>query len=173
MPGDDMREIPLTQGKVAIVDDEDFEELSKYKWHASRGRHTFYAIRTLGKHPHMQTIHMHREILKPPLLLLCDHINHDGLDNRRCNLRICTYSQNLWNQRLQGGTSVYKGVYFDKRRNKWQAYITPKPKGERQHLGRFAKEIDAALAYDNAAAKFFGEFARLNFPEEGINANAT
>jgi len=92
-----------------------------------------------------------------------DHINHDGLDNRRANLRVCTNRQNQRNQRAQGvpKTSRYKGVWFSTREHCWTAQIAVGD--NRIHLGYFTSEESAAVAYDNAARKYFGEFAQTNF----------
>ncbi len=159
-----MKEIPLTQGQVALVDDQDYEELSRHKWSAFKSGKTWYARRGFGPRSHQKQVYMHQQILNPPPGLQCDHINGDGLDNRRCNLRVCTQSQNQHNRRLQGGTSEFKGVHWYKAQNKWRAKITHN--GKRYHLGAFPDETDAARAYDNAAREFFGKFARPNFPNE-------
>ena len=164
--GDAMKEIKLTQDKVDIVDDADFERLNKHKWYALKDHNTFYAVRSIylpcGK---MTLISMHREILglghgDPQQ---GDHRNHNGLDNRRDNLRICTNSQNQHNQKpYKNCSSAYKGVFWHKRHNKWQAQITFNDHSI--HLGYFNSEIDAAKAYDRAAIEYFGEFAHMNLP---------
>lgn len=159
------KSIPLTKGQFAIVDDEDYDWLMQWKWHYSTG----YAMRKQSgprdaPHP---TILMHRAILAPPHGMFIDHINMNGLDNRRCNLRICTASQNNYNRipyRTKTATSQYKGVRFHRLRNKWHAFIVLH-KGKQTHLGYFTSEIDAAKAYDVAARAHFGEFARLNIEE--------
>ena len=159
-----MRTIPLTRGKVAIVDDEDFERFGGFKWYADK-RNAWYARRAFGPRSHRKSVYMHRQILNAPPSLECDHINGNGLDNRRCNLRLCTRSQNNMNRhRSCGGSSRFKGVGRHNPRNKWRAYIGDN--GKLHHLGLFANEIDAAHAYDNAATELFGEFASLNFPHE-------
>lgn len=156
-----VKEIPLTQGKVALVDDEDYEQLMKYKWHACNYINTFYAKRNVyPKSP----VFMHRVIMNAQPGEQVDHINNNGLDNRKCNLRITTQSQNLMNARKRPNcTSSYKGVYWCKEINQWIAKI--KTKEERLNLGRFDNEIDAARAYDEAAKKLFGEYAKLNIME--------
>ncbi len=157
------REIPLTKGKVALVDDEDYDHLMQWKWHYCGG----YAMRKeRGRRsdPH-PTILMHRAILTTPSGMLTDHINLNKLDNRRCNLRICTAAQNNYNRtpyHTRTATSRFKGVRFDRRLNKWQAFIVLQ-KGKQTHLGYFIDEINAAEAYDSAARSHFGEFARPNF----------
>lgn len=158
-----MKEIPLTQGKVALVDDEDFGWLSEQKWcFNSQG----YSVR--GRVPQLI---MHRVIMERilgeaiPLGMEVDHINTNKLDNRRDNLRLATHAQNKRNvPRYQGSTSQYKGVVWHKRGQKWQAAIWAK--GGNQHLGVFETEVEAARAYDRAAKELFGEFAWLNFPDE-------
>ncbi len=159
-----MKLIPLTQGKYAIVDDSDYEWLSHWKWHTFKGHKTHYAVRQTGLRP-QKSILMHRLISNPPNGLEPDHINHNGLDNRRANLRLCTRTQNLQNARArQGGTSRYKGVSWDKwgkLKKQWRADIQINKK--RIHLGYFENEIEAAQKYDQKAKELFGEFAYTNF----------
>lgn len=156
---DKIRFIPLTKGKVAIVDAKDYEWLSQHKWYASQKRNGFYACR----HSKGKVIYMHRVIMKAPQGLFVDHIDGNGLNNRRSNLRVCTVSQNHQNQRFRGGLSRYKGVCFLKKINKWRANIGFD--GRRMHIGCFDNEIEAAKAYDRKADELFGEFAYLNFTE--------
>ena len=151
--------IPLTQGKLAIVDPEDYHRLNKYKWFATKGRRTYYAARRAQG----RQIWMHRQILKAPPHLVCDHIDHNGLNNRRLNLRPCTRRQNNFNQLpRRGGSSKYKGITRCKRTGTFRARIWHNKKCI--HLGRFKSETKAAKAYDKAAKKLFGKFAYLNFP---------
>jgi len=154
-----MKVIPLTNSdKFAIVDDEDFERVSKHRWYLRfDGR---VESRINGKR-----LYLHRLILNPPRDLEVDHINHDQLDNRRNNLRIATHAQNLANhtKHRNGITSQYKGVCWHKRGKKWEAYITVDY--TKIHLGLFTSETSAAHAYDLAALKHFREFSKLNFPE--------
>lgn len=155
--GDTMKKIKLTQGKFALVDDADYEWLVQFKWCIVKVRRIYYAIRAVqGK-----TVYMHRFMLEAPKDMDIDHINHNGLDNRRANLRICTHIQNLQNKRSScNGTSKYKGVSWCKRDKKWTAQI--EHGGQSAYLGRFANELEAANAYDKAAKELHGEFAYLN-----------
>lgn len=148
--------IPLTQGKFAIVDANDFDSLSKTKWFTlSSKNNVFYAV--TGKRCKV----MHRIIMNAPDGIFIDHINHDGLDNRKINLRFCTRSQNTMNQRKPRNTSSrFKGVSFHKTTGKWRASIKVGEKSK--WLGLFGNEEGAAIAYNEAAIKYFGEFALLN-----------
>ena len=159
------REIPLTSGMVAIVDAEDFERLSGFSWFASKHHRTWYARRSVknigGKR---STISMHREVMHAPKGLQVDHVNHNGLDNRKANLRLATCAQNMCNRQKQGGSSrsVYKGITHDKRNGKWHAQISIQNKNT--YLGTAPTEEEAAKLYDAAAKKYFGPFAKVNFP---------
>jgi len=160
------RKIPLTRGKFAVVDPEDYERLSLYKWHAFTGRGTYYAMR-IGRKSEKRSgkrIWMHREILNLEEGLMCDHINHNGLDNRSANLRPATHRQNMWNhlKRKTRCGSKYKGIDRASDMKHWRARI--RFKGKRIYLGSFENEIDAAKAYDEAAKKYYGQYAALNFP---------
>lgn len=162
-----MKEISLTQGKVALVDDEDFEFLNQWKWRILRGRHTCYAKRHgprfAGARP---TILMHRSLLNAPTGLQVDHINGDGLDNRRLNLRLATNAQNGQNQRPRtDGTSRFRGVSWNTKAHKWVATICFHQ--QVRCLGYYDTEIEAARVYDKMAGFLFGEFARLNLVEAG------
>lgn len=151
-----MRTIPLTQGKSAIIDDEDFDVLGHYNWHAHFNNKTWYAARY---DPIRNYVYLHREIMGFPSGKV-DHKNRDGLDCRRENLRLADSTQNNANQGRHRSimSSQFKGVYWDKSRQKWRACIDSK------HLGRFSSEVEAALAYDRAALRQWGEFACTNFP---------
>jgi hypothetical protein len=159
------RRIPLTQGKYAIVDPEDFERLNKHKWFAVKSVNTFYAGRTKRVGKKYIPIRMHRQILHPPDNLLVDHINHDGLDNRKANLRLATCAQNSYNRIhfRKRKSSKYTGVSWQKQRKKWIVLISYNCK--QKFIGLFEDEIQAAKAYDKAAKKYHGEFASLNFKE--------
>ncbi len=160
------RKIGLTQGKFAIVDEEDYDRLNQYKWCAVKGGDNFYANRNGGNRGKLSRtfiVKMHREVLNDPPGMIVDHINHNGLDNRKANLRIVTKEQNLWNSRknISSRASRYKGVSFCKRDKRWRAHITYKKK--RTFIGSFLDEQAAAKAYDEKAKQLFGEFAFLNF----------
>lgn len=153
-----MKRIPLTQGRFALVDDADVNLLSRYKWTYNNG----YAMR---KGRGGVWIGMHRVIAQAGPDQHVDHRNGDTLDNRRHNLRICTVRQNVCNTPPRPGTSRYKGVYAHKRSGRWVAAITHG--GKKQHLGYFDTQEEAARAYDQAAARLFGEYAWLNFAPPG------
>lgn len=151
--------IALTQGKFAIVDEADYEWLNQWKWNLNSQT---YAVRGfyIGNYK-QKTLSMHRLIIDAPLGIFVDHINGNGLDNRRCNLRLCTHSQNHMNRKHhKDASSKYKGVSWHKPLKKWRTQIAVKQKGI--HLGYFVSEIEAALAYNEAARIYFGEFAKLN-----------
>ena len=153
--------IGLTQGFETIVDDQDFEWLSKSKWYTKRGRKLFYARHKERGKKHQKEVLMHRLILNAPQGMQVDHINGDGLDNRRSNLRLATNSQNLKNQGPhKDNCSGFKGVYWDKRAHKWRAQI--RTDGKKTGLGYFTLKEDAARAYNDAASKAHGTFAWLN-----------
>ena len=161
----DIMPIQLTQGLYALVDGKDFECLNQYKWCVHKRKFTYYAVRnTKVKNGKQRTILMHRQILGMlPGIMEIDHKNHNGLDNRKSNLRICTVTQNQHNQKLCNriGTSQYKGVCWDKSNKKWLVSI--QYNGKRINLGRFTNEIEAAKIYDQKAKNLFGEFAYTNF----------
>lgn len=164
------RLIPLSKGYEAIVDDADFDMLSKHRWSATVEYHSdglvqqIYAIRWTRRYPNNARYHqmMHRFILGLSKGEKCDHINHDGLDNRRHNLRVCSTTQNAqnkrWSPRLK--TSQFKGVSRDKFNGVWKAHI--QVNGQPYDLGRFQSEVAAAQAYNVAALQAFGAFAFVN-----------
>lgn len=164
-----MKEINLSQGKVAFVDDEDFDYINQWKWCTQKHGHTFYAIRSVY-HP-KSTIRMHRQILNiTGTRQIADHKNRNGLDNRKQNIRICTFENNSQNKKKRlDATSIYKGVNLRRKRgrkDKWECRITVSKKDI--YLGYFPftreGEINAAKRYDEFAQKYFGEYAKLNFP---------
>jgi hypothetical protein len=150
------KEIKLNHGKVAIVDDLDYALLSQYKWKANGGYNTWYAYRCEGN----KTIAMHREILCASKGVQVDHANGNGLDNRRINIRLCTQSQNNANiGKTSRNQSGFKGV--TKSHRKWVASLSKD--GHKILIGSFNTKQEAAQAYDEAARKYHGEFAKTNF----------
>jgi hypothetical protein len=162
-----MREIALARGHVAIVDDEDYAALAATRWGvADNRRGHLSAFRKSGG----RRVLMHRAIMGlghgDPRVV--DHINGNSLDNRRVNLRICTPRENRRNAampRIPGKSSRFKGVYWRRARSRWVAMINLRCDPSPGHLGTFRDEESAARAYDAAAKRVFGEFARLNFPD--------
>lgn len=159
-----MKEIPLSQGRVALVDDEDFDRLRIFKWFAAqvRNSHLCYAVRRLPKGSKRQQISMHRELVQATSNRFVDHKNGNGLDNRKTNLRICRSGQNVSNSKLwKTNHSGYRGVSWKKDRKKWAVEITHNWK--QITLGDFTSRHVAALVYDLWALDLRGEFARTNF----------
>ncbi len=158
-----MRTIALTQGQVALVDDEDYERLTTHKWQVFRHRSgKLYAARTRTMNGVKVGERMHRVITGAGIGTLVDHINGNTLDNQKSNLRICTNSENMCNRGKQkDNTSGYKGVLFKKKhKNPWFARI--KKDKIIYPLGYFNTPKEAAIAYNNKAMELHGEFARLN-----------
>ena len=156
-----MKEIKLTRGFVAIVDDEDFDWLNQWKWHASTGEYAYATTNSRLKGVHKQ-VRMHRLIMGAVGPEVVDHISHNTMDNRRVNLRICTKAQNNYNKKpRETESSIFKGVVFDKRSKKFGAEICFNDK--RTWLGTYNSELEAARAYDAIAVKLFGEYAKTNF----------
>jgi hypothetical protein len=157
------KEIQLTQGKVAIVDDEDFEYLNQFKWFASKQKNDkFYVGRNIPVSNKKQSkIWIHRFIMNPEKSMVIDHLDGDPLNNQKKNLRICTHSENMRNRNLYvNNTSGFKGVYWHKTTKKWMSYIRINKKS--LYLGIYTCPIDAARAYNEAALKYHGEFAHIN-----------
>lgn len=148
-----MAEIILSNGKIALVNDEDFIRLNKYRWH-QHGKGYAHA------HINKKAVYMHRLILHLfDSKIHTDHINHNELDNRKENIRVATRSQNMSNQLKRKGktSSKYKGVSWNKEKKKWTVNC------KAQFISYFTNEIEAAKIYDEAAKRLFGEFACLNF----------
>ena len=156
----------MAQPRYAKVDPADYKRLRGYEWLARKGKNSFYARRhvPVGKGKKESLIYLHQEVIQVPEGMVIDHINHDGMDNRSANVRVATYSQNLYHRKKRSGAkySKYKGVCWKKESRKWVARIGFQKK--EVHLGYFTSEIDAARAYDDAAKNYHGEFACLNFP---------
>lgn len=152
-----MKEIKLTQGQITLVDNEDFDYLSQWKWYANKLRNgSFRAIRTTNS----GKVYMHRVIMNTPTDLVVDHIDHNTLNNQRSNLRNCTYQQNSQNMQRNLGESYYKGVCWDKQNKKWLAQI--RVNGKHINLGRFKVEEEAVLMYNKTALQYFKEFAYIS-----------
>ena len=163
--------IELTQDKYTVVDDKNFAWLNQYKWYADV-YHVARNITVIGQEKHKNIKRKQKKILIHKLIMekilgrklepeeQIDHINADIFDNRECNLRMCDHSQNQANRKTTIGTSQYKGVSWHKKSRKWQTSI--KFNKKRIWLGCFNNEINAAKSYNEAALKYFGEFARLN-----------
>lgn len=157
-----MKKIPLTRGQIALVDDEDYERLAKWKWYAAPSSSGCWYARRRDKS--RKIVHMHQFLLTGKLGpgLKPDHKDGNGLNNQKSNLRPATQLQNSHNQKLcSDSASGYKGVSWSASKNKWQATIRINKRST--YIGRFKRKVDAAVAYDTAAQIHFGEFARLNF----------
>src|ERR1035437_455247 len=162
-----MREIELTQGKVAFVDNEDFKWLSQWKWCVSKGNKAFYGMRREQRNGRSKNIKMQNAILEHyggqpiPEGYTIDHIDGDGLNNQKSNFRLATHDQQQQNRGLQGNnTSGYIGVSLHKKTQKHRARI--EVGGKEIHLGLFDDPIEAAHVRDAAAIEQYGEFAKLN-----------
>lgn len=158
-----MKLIQLTKGQVALVDDDDFERINAHKWHSNWDACTksFRAVRTISTVTGRKTVKMHREVMDAQSGFAVDHINHNTLDNRKENLRLCSRSQNNANQRLRSNNkSGFKGVCFNKRIGKWCAEF--QVNGKQCYIGIFASALEAALAYDERITDAVGEFAMTN-----------
>lgn len=153
-----MKQIKITRGLFTLVDDEDFEYLNQFKWHFSNPGYASKGKPYINGQPQGQLL-MHRLIMNCPDNKTVDHINHNKLNNRKENLRICTYHENRMNSSLQSNNKTgFRGVYFYD--GKYTAQI--KLDGKMYYLGRFATKEEAALVYNKKAKEFFGEFARMN-----------
>lgn len=157
-----MKEIILNRGYVAKVDDEDYERLNAHKWQSLKTKGTVYAITYIKS----KSFLMHRMLLNlTDPKIHGDHIDHDGLNNQKHNLRPATMAQNQRNKRsAKNSTSKYLGVCWNQSELKWRVQIFTS--GKVILLGRFTSETEAAKAYDQAALKFHGEFANLNFKNQ-------
>lgn len=161
-----MKEIPLTKGMVAIVDDADYERVACYKWHADGKPGHYYAYRNVRVYPdryHPQRrISLHAFLMNPPDGIIVDHRDGNGLNCTRDNMRFATYSDNARNSRPKSRTSRYKGICYYKKLRKWGAFCIYQ--GKQHYLGVFTTPEDAARAYDAKAREWYGRFAKTNFP---------
>jgi len=154
-----MKEILITQGKVALIDDEDYDRVANIKWVAVRNRRIWYAYRwSKGGEKNRHKIWMHRLIMNTPKGMVVDHIDHDGLNNQKHNLRNCTQKENKLNSRGSSKTG-YLGVYFCRNTIIAQVYIN----GKNKHIGNFKTVQEAAKSRDKYVSQLRGEFANLNF----------
>lgn len=157
-----MKEIQLTRGKVALVDDEDYERVSQVHWCLDKGVNTFYArtYKRIGKKK--ISIRMHRLILNAPKGMEVDHKDGNGLNNQKENIRLCTHAENQQNKQTQkNNTSGYIGVQWSEDKKRWVVYLTVNKK--QKYFGSFRDKVEAAKAHDKATLKYRGEFAFLNF----------
>jgi len=158
-----MIKILLSKGFIASLDEEDLCKIDKYRWHLHKSSNTNYAaagsITPEGK---KVTLMLHRLIMNAPDNLDVDHIDGNGLNNTKTNLRLATRSQNNMNRVGKSKTSPYKGVCWDKSKQRYMAQIAIN--NSNKYIGRFTTAIEAALAYDKKAIELHGEFAKLNFP---------
>lgn len=165
-----MKLLQLTQGKFAQVDDSDYEYLNQFKWYTikTKSKDRFYAGRGIKVNGKQKMLMLHTDIMKPDKGNVTDHIDHNGLNCQRINMRICTANQNRKNRSASPGkTSKYLGVRLHKQAYKgkiclrWEAQIVSG--GKQIYLGKFKDEIEAAKCYDKAAAKYHGEYSNFNF----------
>lgn len=158
-----MKKIKLTRGQSVMVDDEDYNRMNKWEWFAEKQHDRYYASRVFLIGGLRIKVKMANLIMDVPKGKICNYIDTNRLNLQKSNLRVCTQAQNLQNQQVQHKckSSIFKGVSYLKGRNRWQAYI--KVNGKDVHLGTFKIEMNAALAYDDASRKYYGEFARPNF----------
>lgn len=153
-----MKKIELARGGYTLVDDEDYEYLNQFSWHSTSKGYVMGGGKIDGEQVRLS---MHRLIMNTPKGMQTDHINHDKLDNRKGNLRICTNSQNNMNKKPRiDYTSKFKGVHWCKKAKKYKVQL--KAEGVNLYFGSYDIEEDAAKAYNKAALKHFGEFAYLN-----------
>ncbi len=150
--------MPLTRGFVGLADPSDITAVSDHVWHANFPKHarSAYVCTNVSKRP----MSLHRMLISAAPGEIVDHINGNGCDNRRANLRLCTHAENMRNRKKsRGGNSKHKGIYYEPNKQLWRAEI--KFQGKKIRLGRYKSADDAALAYRAAAQRYHGNFARL------------
>lgn len=162
-----MKLVKLTRGLVARVDDADWPLVAPYNWHVLRGRNTNYAVANVVRDGQRSSLLMHRLIIGAGPSQQVDHRDLDGLNNQRGNIRLCTRSQNCSNADRRRRSTAYKGVSLRENR----IYARIQVDGKTLTLGRFETVEAAARAYDAAAVRLFGEFARLNFPDRAAQVS--
>jgi hypothetical protein len=161
-----LKQIPLTKGYSAFVDDDVYEEISHLSWQACEGPYTTYAVRSVrNSDGSFSKIRMHRLICNAEPGMRVDHADRNGLNNLRSNLRVCSNSENMGNRKSnKNSSSQFKGVSWSSTKGRWVVQL------QDRFLGSFNNEIEAAKAYDLEAARAFGKFALLNFPESGVSS---
>lgn len=156
-----MKTIPLTKGHYAIVDDEDYAGIAAFSWYSNENGGIVYAYRkTYEQRPHIVSMPMHRQILRLKKGQIVDHIDFNGLNNQKSNLRVCTVSQNQFHRRLQPNSSGLKGVHWSKKQRKWVTNFTEN--GRSYYVGAFTDRKAAGRAYDAEAIRCIPEFAATN-----------
>lgn len=162
-----VKELPLTKGYVAIVEDEDFDWLSQWKWTAKDCGNTVYGMRKYRKGGRQFTISLHRQIMGNPEGMEVDHEDRNGLNNRRSNLRVVSHKANAYNAKMNSrNTSGFRGVHRNPTRQRWVARIMHE--GKSRTLGTFDDIVEAAKAYDQAAREWHGPTAFQNFPSDAV-----
>jgi hypothetical protein len=152
--------LPLSKNKYALVDDEDYPKVSKHKWFVIQRGKSEHACRTVIENGNKRTEYLHRALLNPNSNEVVDHINGNGLDNQKANLRLCTKQQNSWNSdKNTKNVSGYKGVSFEKTTGKWRVRI--RKDGKSYSYGLYEQAEEASKVYLEKAQELFGQYARI------------